>query len=130
MKTQFSAFVAASLLLLSGCKKDADLLECNLPVKPTKSLASFTTEYSVPTQTFSFDATQLQTLTTSAGASVRVPANAFQLPSGAPVSGTIELRVREIYTPGEYGCCKLSLSDFQSALNGSCTCYCPGKECC
>lgn len=101
MQMQFSAFVAASLLLLSGCKKDADLLECNLPVKPTKNPASFTTEYSIATQTFSFDATQLQTLTTSAGASVRVPANTFQLPSGVPVSGTIELRVREIYTPGE-----------------------------
>jgi hypothetical protein len=101
MKTQFSALVAAGLLLLSGCKKDADLLECSLPAKPTKSLANFTAEYSAPPQTFSFNATQPQTLNTQQKATIRVPANAFQLPSGAPASGTIELRVREIYAPSE-----------------------------
>jgi hypothetical protein len=99
-------WVGAAGLLLAGCKKD-DVVDCTPappvvtpPSPPTSnlSLAEFTRRNSAPVQYLFFAPNIFWTITTQAGAKLRLPANCFHLPSGALASDTCYLKVREIYS--------------------------------
>jgi len=100
-----SLFLAG--LLLASCRKD-DLIECyptttgvTVPASSASnlSLAEFSRRNGVPMQTFNVVlGAQAQTVTTTGGATITLPANGFLLPNGAAASGAAVLKLREIYT--------------------------------
>ena len=99
MRHPVLSFLAAGLLLLSGCKKDADLVNCDL--QPSKNtLATFTRTYGAPTQTFTFNASSSGVFTSSIGNQILVYPNSFVLPDGRalPVNTSIKIEFREIET--------------------------------
>jgi len=91
---------AAGLLALAGCRKD-DLVECApAPPPPTSALSfsTFSSNNSVPTQTFTLALDTTQTVTTAGGAALTFPANSLLLPTGGAATGRAQVRIREIYT--------------------------------
>jgi hypothetical protein len=86
--------------LLTGCRKEDVVLVSCLPDNQAalQTFQDFLRRNGAPEQTFSFALNRTQTLTTAAGASIEIPANAFVLPTGAVATGQAELRLRELYT--------------------------------
>ena len=100
-----SLFLAG--LLLAACRKD-DLIDCyptttSGPIPSSSisnlSLAEFSRRNGAPVQTFNVVlSAQAQTVTTTSGATITLPANGFLLPNGTAASGAAVLKLREIYT--------------------------------
>jgi hypothetical protein len=100
-----SLFLAG--LLLASCRKD-DLIDCypaatsvTVPASSVSnlSLAEFSRRNGAPVQTFNVVlSAQAQTVTTTGGAIITLPANGFLLPNGTAASGPAVLKLREIYT--------------------------------
>ncbi len=99
MRHYILSLLAAGLLLLSGCKKDADLVDCDLPPS-TNTLATFTARYGAPTQTFTFNASNRAVFTSAIGNKITVPVGSFLLPNGnaLPANAPVKIEFREIET--------------------------------
>ncbi|RAK69469.1 hypothetical protein [Hymenobacter edaphi] len=85
--------------LLTGCDQaDEGLLVCE-PVAPgVASVAAFHRLFGAPVQLAEVNSGQTQTVYLLDGSTVVVPAGSFMLASGAPVGGTVELRVQLLNT--------------------------------
>ncbi|MBD2715209.1 hypothetical protein KBK19_09200 [Microvirga sp. STR05] len=116
MKTQFFALLATGLLLFSGCKKDADLLQidCEEPAAQ-HALANFWARNGAPVQKFTFTSSTYPPQTTAKGNQLYVGSTSFAYTDGSALSAnaTIELEFREIETKAE-----MILSNMPTSSNG------------
>lgn len=98
MKKSPLLLLGAGLLL--ACSKQDDLLLVGLPdnAGAVYLYKEFSRRNSPPEQAFALTLAQPQTVVTSGGARIEVPANAFLLPDGTGATGQAQLRVRELYT--------------------------------
>lgn len=96
MKTQFFALLAAGLLLCSGCKKDADLLQVDCEPSEVSTIASVLDKYAAPVQKFIVDPNTNSTVSTAAGSQIEIPAGLVKR-NGQPLSASqIVVQVREV----------------------------------
>ena len=108
----------AGLLLAAGCRKD-DVVECApaTPATSNLSLEDFARRNGAPVQNFTVllgPNNALQFVTTSAGATITLPASSFLLPNGTSANGPAQVRVREIYSVAD-----MVLSNMPTQVGGS-----------
>ncbi|GAB2951454.1 hypothetical protein GCM10027048_15550 [Hymenobacter coalescens] len=101
MKTNLLfSLLAAGALLVTACKKDADVIDCKPETDESKSIINtFVRAHSAPVQTFTLNPAPSATaiVTTAKGTRISVPAGTFVMPDGTtPVNGPVQLTVREI----------------------------------
>jgi hypothetical protein len=86
------ALLCLGVALLAACRKD-DIIVC----EPAGLMAELA-QAAPPTQTFTLNLGQAQSIRTTGGATLSFPPNAFRLPDGQTLAtGQAQLRVREIY---------------------------------
>jgi len=88
----FCLFVA---LLFSACEPETSFLR----EKQQTSLTNFYKDNSSPSQSFAINNLSGGVTTTSGGVKIYFPANGFVTESGTPVSGNVDIAVKEILTP-------------------------------
>lgn len=95
MKTilKLSALFFCVAFILFACKKNDDNNEAQF----SPELLNFFKSHEVPTQTFTINAGQYNTLTGAKGTTLYIAANAFLKPNGDPVTGNISITLREVY---------------------------------
>lgn len=101
MKTQFLALLAAGLLLLGGCKKDADLIEADCAVDESGTVASVLAKYAVPVQEFVIQPASPNSFVTAANHYVYVPAGLRKINGQALSISPIKVSVREVMKRSE-----------------------------
>ena len=100
--------------LLVACRKD-DVVVCVDDASASfATYQNFMRRNSAPQQTFTFDLANPRVITTAAGATITLPANAFQKPDGTPATGQAELRFRELYTAADFLLADMPTSDLKS----------------
>ncbi|MEI9808380.1 MAG: hypothetical protein WDO16_11195, partial [Bacteroidota bacterium] len=82
-------------VLFTGCQPETSFLQ----KEKQTSLSDFYKSNSSPAQTFAVNNVSGGVMTTSGGAKIHFPANGFVTESGAPVSGNVDIAVKEIFTP-------------------------------
>ncbi len=97
-KLILTAVLAAAFF--AGCKKDETPDPApNNPANPvTGTLANFFTNNQPGVQSFTVDATQWQTITATGGTSVMFGPNAFVTQNNQPVTGSVTVKLQEVYT--------------------------------
>lgn len=88
MKTSICLTLATTLFILNSCKVDP---EYSLPID------TFFEKHRKPSQFYTLNSGDDDTISTKRKTEIIVPSNAFILPSGEPVTGEIQLEVKEIY---------------------------------
>lgn len=99
-----SVFMAGAILIFAtSCKKDKPQPDTPDPANPSTNHATafFNNNLSNGTQTFTINAGQAQTVTGSNGTVVHFNANSFVTASGAPVTGSIQIELVEIYSKSD-----------------------------
>lgn len=101
----FSSVLMAGAILIfaTSCKKDKPQPGTPDPANPATNHATafFNNNLSNGTQTFTINAGQAQTVTGNKGTVVHFNANSFVTASGAPVTGTIQIELVEIYSKSD-----------------------------
>jgi hypothetical protein len=104
MKTIKTLLFLGLLAAIQACNpNDEPALDVN-SVNPPDSrfeLERFLASGREPMQEFTFDASTPQEIRGEEGTLLRIPANAFVHPSGTPITGTVQVRLREMYSPGD-----------------------------
>lgn len=111
MNRSFCLLGIAGLLLAAGCRKD-DVVDC-APVTSNLSLKDFVRRNGVPTQPFTINLGQTQSLTTRGGAVVTFPVNSFLTPTNSVATGTAQVRIREVYSVAD-----MVLTDMPTSMPG------------
>lgn len=93
----------AILIFATSCKKDKPQPNTPDPSNPTTNHATafFNNNLSNGTQTFTINAGQAQTVTGSKGTVVHFNANSFVTANGAPVTGSVQIELVEIYSKSD-----------------------------
>ena len=82
-------------ILFSACGPETSFLKG----KPQTSLDDFYKNNSSPAQSFAVDNLSGGVTTTSGGVKIHFPANGFVTETGVPVTGSVDISVKEILTP-------------------------------
>jgi outer membrane protein assembly factor BamB len=98
--------VLLAMPLLGGCEKGLDTIICEdgsttPPTTIPASITVLTRELGAKPQTFSYDPTRQNRFTGLKGTIITIPANAFVRGNGAPITGPIELEVREVFSKAD-----------------------------
>ena len=95
MKNLLAYALLLALPLLGGCKKDADLIDCE--VEPSGDVITATlTKHAAPVQQFTVIPNTFSTIRTAAGSTIYVPAWLVRT-DGQPLSSNpVEVRVQEV----------------------------------
>lgn len=91
-------FISVAILVIS-CQPE--LSDARKETGVNKTVNEFHTKNRKEQQVFTTSATTSNVITTSKGAKIYLPSNGFVTSGGSPVSGNIEVSVKEIYTPME-----------------------------
>lgn len=100
----FSSILMAGTLLIfaSSCKKDTPQPNTPDPNPATNYAAAFfNNNLSNGTQTFTINAGQAQTITGDKGTVIHFNANSFVTSSGAPITGSVQIELVEIYSKSD-----------------------------
>lgn len=96
MKNFLAYALFLALPLFSSCKKDADLIDCEVETENGGVLTATLTKYAAPNQQFTVSPGTFSTIRTAAGSTIYVPASLVR-PDGRPLSGSpVEVRVQEV----------------------------------
>ncbi|MDF7810872.1 hypothetical protein [Hymenobacter sp. YC55] len=99
MKSYALSLLAAALLLLGSCKKEADVIDC---IEPSVSaLATLIAKHEVPVQQFSILPGTSSNIKTAAGYQIYVPADLVRIDGGRLSTSPVQVQVREITNRGE-----------------------------
>lgn len=94
MKNFLAYALFLALPLFGSCKKDADLIDCE--VENGGILTATLTRHAVPVQQFTVSPGTFSTIRTAAGSTIYVPASLVR-PDGRPLSGSpVEVQVQEV----------------------------------
>ncbi|MBL4705308.1 MAG: hypothetical protein JKY54_12355, partial [Flavobacteriales bacterium] len=95
---KISALLAATILVVSSCKKEEPVITPNTPGSSgTSNLSSlFDDNVANATQSFTINTSIWNQVTGAQGTRVYIPAGSFQDASGNAVTGTVEIRMVEI----------------------------------
>lgn len=99
MKSYAFAILAVAMLLLDGCKKDPDLVDC---IDPSNSiLSTITAKHEVPVQLFTVSPGTFSNITTAAGYQIGVPAGLVRVDGGRLSTSPVQVQVREVTNRSE-----------------------------
>ncbi|TSJ40164.1 hypothetical protein [Fluviicola chungangensis] len=93
----------AILIFAASCKKDKPQPTNPDPSNPATNYATafFNNNLSNGTQTFTINAGQAQTITGNKGTVIHFNANSFVTASGAPVTGSVQIELVEIFSKSD-----------------------------
>ena len=100
MKKLTGLFTAVTFLLLLSCQRELSY-STTQAAGVVKSVTDFHAKNRKDQQVFTFNSASSSILSASKGAKLHLPSNGFVTQNGNPVSGNIEVSVKEIYTPME-----------------------------
>jgi hypothetical protein len=94
---------AAVTVTIFGCKKEETIAPTPNPASSGNSLsiASFLNKKEAPKQTFTINANQYQRVKGSKGTIIDFSPNSFKTQSGQPVSGSVTIELREMYSKSD-----------------------------
>jgi outer membrane protein assembly factor BamB len=96
MKNFLAYALLLALPLLSNCKKDADLIDCETETENGGVLTATLTKHAVPVQQFTVTPNTAAVVRTATGSTIYVPASLVR-PDGRPLSGSlVEVQVQEV----------------------------------
>ncbi|HMT28332.1 MAG TPA: hypothetical protein PKD91_03525 [Bacteroidia bacterium] len=101
------AIILVAIFLNASCNKEDGNDPINQP-DTYSSTSQFLAANAVPLQTFVINATTGGTFTTSQGTEVIIPANAFITQSGSPVTGSVQIKFKDVYKKSDMLFDKLS----------------------
>src|SRR5687768_12040604 len=92
-------FFTAITLMIISCQPEHSYLAKESEVN--KTVSDFHTKHRKEQQAFTTTAASPAVISASQGAKLYLPPNGFVTPDGSPVSGNIQVSIKEIYTPME-----------------------------
>ena len=101
IKLHSIVLTAASLAMLASCKKVTTNTGVNITATTFSSLTDAYEKAEVRTTTHNVNGTLGSSFRGPLGSRFVFPANAFMTPTGQPVSGTVQVAVREILSPSD-----------------------------
>ena len=96
---KLSGFFIALAVLLGSCQPELSYLANEADV--LQSVTDFHEKQRKEQQVFKVNATNTGVISASKGAKLYLPSNGFITPDGRPVSGDMQVSVKEIYTPAD-----------------------------
>ncbi|TGE08470.1 hypothetical protein [Hymenobacter fodinae] len=100
---RYAALLA--LPVLGSCEKGLDTIICEdgstTPTTIPDSIQALTRQLGAQSQLFTYDPTRQNQFTGLKGTVITIPANAFVRQGGGPVTGPVELEVREVFSKAD-----------------------------
>jgi len=101
-KKYLALFMLIALVLFNACEKEEEIVIVNPPNIPTYNSLDAYWETKTPTaENFIFTAENGTTFTTDNGSVITIPPNALITANGLPVSGSVSVKIKEIFTKSE-----------------------------
>lgn len=96
---KLAGFLTTISIMIISCQPEHSYLGKEVNVNETVN--DFHTRYRKEQQVFKTNAASPEMITSQQGAKLYLPPNGFVTPNGSPVTGNIEVSIKEIYTPME-----------------------------
>ena len=104
MKTALKISLVVAVISIISCKKEESAPSVQNPTTNTdtySSLSDFYSKNGVPKQTFTINASVGGSFITPQSTTVNIPANAFVNAANVPVTGTVAIEFKDIYTKSD-----------------------------